>query len=251
MIMKMMLAVVTVLMTTMPLAAGRDFDGVDDVLDCGSAGSLDDLKAGGGMSLSAWVFPDTMGEGNNGVLFDKTDGGNVNGWAFRFLNGTTNALRFAHTGAGVLDRVTGNNLIALDSWNHVALTWDGSTTAANVHIYINGAEVTYQTTTNGNTLASDASQNLKIGNNASASRTWDGYVAEAGVWNVVLSASEISALAGGASPAMIRTAAQRVLYLPNWGAASPEADLSGNRNNCAVTGTTAVRHAPIGPMVKQ
>ena len=226
------------------LHAARDFDGVDDILDCGAGASLENLKAGGGMTISAWILPDNMGEGNEGVLLGKI---NTTGWNLRFINGTTNALRFAHAGGALLQRTMANSLLTLDVWSHILLTWDGSNTAANVHIYLNGSEVTYQTTINGATLSTDADQPLFIGAQPGGVRDWNGSIAEVGIWNVILSAGEITSLAKGASSATVRTAAQRPFYAPIWGVASTEPDLSGNKNNCAVTGAVLSNHSPTGP----
>src|SRR3989344_3284780 len=168
---------------------GANFDGVDDLLDCGSGSSLDNLKAGGGVTISAWINPNTMGEGNEGIIVSKVG---IVGWTWRFLSGTTNALRFAHTGGTLLVRTMANSLITLDVWQYILMTWDGSNTAANVHIYLNGSEVTYQTTTNGATLDTDANDPFMIGAQGAGLRDWNGGIDEARVSNIIRSADWIT-----------------------------------------------------------
>ena len=75
------------------------------------------------------------------------------------------------------------------------VTWDGSATAANVKIYINGAETSYQTTTNGvTTKNSDASADFIIGNNSLTTQTFNGLIDEVRVYNRALSAAEVMSL---------------------------------------------------------
>ena len=65
----------------------------------------------------------------------------------------------------------------------------------------------------------------------------DGTIAEVTLWaEVALTAGEISALAQGVSPNLIRPIG-RLLQWPMWGVASPEPDISGTSNNGTVTGT--------------
>ena len=82
--------------------------------------------------------------------------------------------------------------MSLGVWQHVALSWDGSASAANVRIYVNGQEVTYQTTTNGVNLNADADRDLVIGNRADGARTFDGTLDELRISNTVRTCHEIA-----------------------------------------------------------
>src|SRR3989338_5281148 len=72
--------------------------------------------------------------------------------------------------------------------------WIGAVqnTAANVHIYLNGSEVTYQTTTNGATLDTDANDPFMIGAQGAGLRDWNGGIDEARVSNIIRSADWIT-----------------------------------------------------------
>lgn len=71
-----------------------------------------------------------------------------------------------------------------------------------------------------------------------------GAVAEAAIWNAVLSDAEIAALAAGVLPRRVRP--QNLLaYWPLGGLLAPEPDLSGNAQNLTVAGATAANHAPV------
>lgn len=169
------------------------FDGLDDVITAGSASSLDDM---GARTLSAWIYPESMGESSKGRIFDKAATTTPTlGWIFNIANNEGDyQIGFTHSGSTVLSRRSVANTIVPNVWQHVLVTWDGSTTATNIRIYVNGTEVSYQTTSNGASLTSDAAQTLRIGNSADGARTFDGYIDEPRIYDRVLSATEIAEL---------------------------------------------------------
>ncbi len=180
---------------------GYNFDKANTKIDAGSYTNLDNLKGGGGLSAEAWIYPKSTGEGgaNGGVIIGKATGPTntvANGWFF-FVT-TSNALEFTSDGSTTdLLRLTSSTL-TLNTWSHVAVTWDGSTTATNCKIYINGVEAAYSTTTNGNGLTSDATPTLIIGNDSTQADTFDGYIDEAKVYNYPRSpGQEIEDMNGG------------------------------------------------------
>jgi hypothetical protein len=126
-----------------------DFDGTDDLVDAGSAATLDDL---GPMTITGWIKPRDPGVDHVQKIFAKgTSSGSTGRW-FLEIDDTDpeiDSLEFLKGGTSNTDRTTSNLAVSWDTWQHIAITWDGSTTAANVHIYKDGTELTYQTTTNG------------------------------------------------------------------------------------------------------
>ncbi len=180
-----------------------EFDGSDDVVNAGSGASLDDLNTGG-MTISAWIYPTTCGEvissGNRAGFIAAKNTGNSQtsgGWVFLCINafGPTNALEFAVDGTSDLDRVSSNNSITLNTWQHVVISWDGvMTTASSAKFYVNGKEVTYQTTSNGSTKGSDAALDLYIGNASTGARTFDGKIDDLKIYNYVMTPIQIKSL---------------------------------------------------------
>ena len=57
----------------------RNFDGVDDIINCGSDASIDDIFSGGGV-VHFVINPDSDGEANLGRVFEKRDA--TNGYDF-------------------------------------------------------------------------------------------------------------------------------------------------------------------------
>ena len=180
-------------------AAGKigqalNFDGVNDYINVGSGSSLDNL---GPMTASAWIYAKSSGEGGlTGRIFDKCmTGGSNNCWIFYQTTGGVGGLTFYVDGSTILRRISSNGVIQYNKWHHVLVTWDGViTTAASVHIYVDGNEVTYTTTTNGASRTSDAIESLIIGNTIDSNRTWDGLIDEVRIYNRALSPDEVKRL---------------------------------------------------------
>ena len=217
--------------------ASVSFDGSNDFINAGSAGVLDNLAP---MTITAWIYPLSEGELGGGVIAAK-DGTNTGFNYFSFGVGTNN-LEFGKDGTTDLLRRTANNTLVLKKWQNVVVTWDGSATAANVHIYIDGVESSYQTTTNGASLVSDSSNNFIIGNSQSAAFTFDGLIDEVRVYKRALSANEIKALYRG------REVWNGIVgYWPLWGTGDKEQDLSGKKNLGVPTNFTVNRFGRSNP----
>jgi hypothetical protein len=94
-------------------------------------------------------------------------------------------------------------------------------------------------------MATGSSKTFWIG--FATGQALQGNMADTALWNVVLSATEIAALAKGIRPPQVRPAAL-IGYWPLDGLQSPEPDLSGNRNNGTLTGTVNAFGPPIRPI---
>lgn len=129
------------------------------------------MTAPSAMSAVLWgnVSNPQPGTFNGRMISERNSGG----WFFG--TGTNNILRFFWAGSTALSHISNTNAFTTNTWQHFAVTYDGSNTAANAKIYVNAREVTYATTTNGASLS-----------NADAYRTYfygDAYAsaAESGV----------------------------------------------------------------------
>jgi Tol biopolymer transport system component len=170
------------------------FDGVNDVARAVGSNAFDALNA---LTVSAWIRPNSPGEAGKGRIVDKANGVTpTNGWVF-YLSGDGTGLSFLVDFSSTnLARTAAAGSIAMNTWQHVAVTWDGSTSASGVHIYVNGSEVSYSGSTNATgSRANDALEELKVGNDKSTARTFNGVIDVVQVWNRVLSPVEIAALA--------------------------------------------------------
>lgn len=182
----MRLIILILSLIALPVRSAVLFDGSNDVLGFGTMGDAV-FKENAPLSISLWFKATTLGEANSGVFMRRgTD---------RLLRVTaTDAIVFNIAGATILTRQSANSVFALNTWTHLCLTWDGSTTAANSHIYINGTEVSYATTTDGATPTDNAAETLTIGNNNATSASFDGQMSDVFVSSFVLKVGDIANL---------------------------------------------------------
>lgn len=240
--MKRLLSLILVFsLITYPVFSSVTFDNTDDILDCGTTDDI--LKENAALTISAWIKPASGGEGS-GASFS---GGRIvdrSSLIFRVGDDATTAkhIDFAVTGSTLLEHKSSANSITFSTWQHVLVTWDGSTTAANIHIYVNGTEVSYSSTSNGVSPNDNSTANTYIGNNAATTRTFDGVIDEVYIYTSVLNASDIALLANSRTKRMgFKTSVQPKRY---WamdectsGATCSTVgqfrDITGNGGNCS------------------
>jgi len=186
----------------------RNFDFVDDYIDCGSASKLDQLFSTDG-SISAWINPNSDGE-NGGV----SDGGRIMSkrslatgtpgwdWVIADESGTNEDFQFYVMGASSSERSewqTTNREVQESTWNYVTVTWVGSSTATTPIFYVDGVSVAITVNfDNSASFQSDAGNNLCLGNfgataNCSTIRTFDGKIDEFRMNDEILTAQWIKA----------------------------------------------------------
>ncbi len=178
-----------------------NFDGTNDYVAIPAAASINNLST---LTVSGWFnqtscssgFCELVGKGY-GVATP------VNGWRV-----AADIQGFGRKTIGFLVEFSGTNLLVESSttysesqWNHFTVTWDGSTSASNVHMYLNGTEVAYRTQTNATgSYTSDAAQTLDIGSFGGTSEGLNGKIDEVRVYNRILSASEIKSQYDAGNP---------------------------------------------------
>lgn len=128
-------------------------------------------------------------------------------------------------------------------WHHFAITYNSSSTSNVPIFYIDGASQTVIPVTTPVGTASNNANAYKIGNKANDDGNWAGRLAEFAIWDVILTANEVSALARGVLPLNIRYANLKA-YVPVTGVHTTEPDFSSARNAGTVTGTVAATGPP-------
>jgi len=99
----------------------RDFDAVDDEIDCGTDTLTNNIWQGGG-SMCLWGLPASRGESNAGRLFEKFVGGT--GWRTYLLDESGSACNWRIrqnfvTTRGVWE--TANHNVTYDNWHLFSL----------------------------------------------------------------------------------------------------------------------------------
>jgi hypothetical protein len=201
--------------TTGQSGGALSFDGSNDAVTVPASGTLNNLSA---VTISAWMRPNSSGENSFGRIIQKT-----NGFMLYLSSGNQVVFQVPYSTTDV-KRQTSNNVVSYGVWTHVVVTWDGSATGSNIHIYLNGTEVaSYLATTNGvGTRVDDSAGALNIGNNATQDRTFNGLLDEVSIYNRVLSPAEVAALTAGNGPVLFHK------YDEASGTSATDSSLNGN-----------------------
>jgi hypothetical protein len=113
--------------------------------------------------------------------------------AIEFVINSDGTLRFDMSATTALDRYSTTTVAAGNEYVLIC-TWDGSLTATNIHMYINGTEVSYGTTTDGAGAGDTSAGIVYLGNRVAMDRGTDGIFREAAIFNQVIGAGSIAAL---------------------------------------------------------
>jgi hypothetical protein len=187
----------------------RDFNGSTDRIDYADSTDF----SGQAQTFAFWTYPEDIGVSQAYQYFlHKGLSDDSFGLVLGTANGSNGVIRLLAVGITNLDRRSVASTLVANVWQHFVVTWDGSTTAANVKIYKNGTEVSYGTTTNGATLSAYTGGFSIGGRKTDDLRNLNGRMADVARWNRVLSASEIALLAAGYSAG--HTLRGRTHYMP-------------------------------------
>jgi hypothetical protein len=172
---------------------GGGSESQDDYVTAGSDTSIDNLED---MTFSAWIYPESTGEGGAGRIFQKA-ASSINGRGL-YIN-TNNSLGYYHgwstSTSGFATWVTPNDSISLNTWNHVVVTYNKSSTGNDPSIYINGILQTLnETSAPTGVSGDDSSGTLYFGNRDTLDRTFDGYLDSIKLYNVLLTAEQVKVI---------------------------------------------------------
>jgi hypothetical protein len=164
-------------------AAGRfggalSFDGVNDIVTVADANALDLTT---GMTLSAWVRPVTLSGWRTALLKEATNGLT---YALYAHDNVPQPAAYANIG-GVERSAAGTAALALNTWSHLAATYDGTT----LRLFVNGTQVSSQTMAGSITASTGA---LRIGGNTVWGEYFAGLIDEVRIYNRALTASELT-----------------------------------------------------------
>lgn len=170
------------------------FDGSDDVLQVETSVSLDDLFANGGFTLFA-VKPTGMGggpSGGQGRLFSQ-GGGN----SYQYIidqSGSNCKFGFHRAFATDGEWLTNNRVITLNAVNIIGVSYNSSSASNDPIFYINSSTAAAITETSTPTGSPAATSLIRIGNSATTSRTWAGYMGDILMFKDALNAGQIGSL---------------------------------------------------------
>lgn len=215
-----------------PIVNYIDFNGADTVIDYGSGSSIDNLHDGA-MTVEAWIVPLTVGEGLAGRILDKGK------WLFyiRDINGNGTLVLAGLIDCATTDATAASNQ-ALTPFTpvHVAMTWDNAS-YTKPRLWINGVEVTYQSTADrSGAVVDDSSDTLYAGNRGAGDRALDAFVGWHRISKVVRYTDTFTLPALDEPPEI--DANTVLLVTLDEGAGTSIADSSGNGNNGTLSNGT-------------
>ncbi|MEO0470251.1 MAG: LamG domain-containing protein, partial [Bacteroidota bacterium] len=236
----LLLLLCLLLSTSIQAQNGLNFDGVNDRINCGNDASVQ--LSGTQITLEAWIYA-TAWQPNvfEGGIINKEQNNPDNGYMLRAGDGGRLNFNLGNFGWNELTTLP---ILNLNTWHHVAGTYDGSM----MRLYVDGMAIDSQTVS---ITLSSASQNLTIGNwsNPGSERPFIGVIDEVRIWDVARSQADlISAM----STELCNPPASLIVYYRlNEGSAggnnasqTTATDASGNGNdgtliNFALSGTSS------------
>ncbi|ESS72439.1 PDK repeat-containing protein [Methyloglobulus morosus KoM1] len=150
------------------------FNGTNALVKINDSASL---KLTTGMTLEAWVMPSAI----NNLWKDVIEKGDDN----YFLMATSNRSSVP-VGGGTFGEINGTSALPVNTWTHLAVTYDGVTQ----RLFVNGAQVSSIART-GNIATSTGP--LQIGGDSIYGQYFNGYIDEVRVYNRALAQTEIAA----------------------------------------------------------
>jgi hypothetical protein len=158
-----------------------DFDGVNDRVSVNASTSLNLTSA---MTLEAWVYPTAAQSGWRTVVQKQ-----VNAY---YLHASYSGGALRPTGGGVIgggttsSYITAPTAIAVNTWSHLALTYEGTTQ----RLYVNGVQVASQVRSG---AIQTTANPLWIGGNSPYGEYFQGRIDDVRVYSRALSIAEIQA----------------------------------------------------------
>jgi glucose/arabinose dehydrogenase len=150
------------------------FNGTNARVNVPDSNSLDLTT---GMTLEAWVFPTAFGGWRDVVYKGQND-------LYYLMSSSSQASMPASGGTWASNNLYGTSVLPLNSWSHLATTYDGTT----MRLFVDGAQVSSRAQT-GSVLTSTGQ--LTIGGDALYGQYFAGKIDDVRVYNRALSASEL------------------------------------------------------------
>ena len=211
------------------------FDGVNDYVNCGNDTSLN--ITGTAITMEAWIYPTSFkSQVWQGNIISKEG---TTGTGYMLRAGAGGKLNINVGSGGPWNELTSStNVLTLNTWQHVAGTFDG----AFLRLYVNG--VLTDSIAKTVSIVGSSSVNLYLGESpAYAGRYFPGRIDEVRIWNIVRTQAEIQASMNSelcSVPSNVKA-----YYTLNHGTAggtntgiTTATDYSGNSNNGTLTNFT-------------
>lgn len=222
-----------------------NFDGTDDYLKKDNVNVFNDSSFNStsySFTFSCWINPDGR---HNGGVFEQYDGSSGPGRLGIFLlNSGRIRVRYHNS---YITTSTYHISTSTSTWYHIVGFWEH----AERGLYVNGSASDWTNTNNTGNKSSDhstAGVDFNIGRayqgSPGSEYFFNGDIAECAAWKVKLTGSEISSLAAGFSPQLVRPS-ESLGYWPLGGAYTNYDDLNGSNTLSAASSPSESNHPVI------
>jgi Protein of unknown function (DUF1553)/Protein of unknown function (DUF1549)/Concanavalin A-like lectin/glucanases superfamily/Planctomycete cytochrome C len=157
-------------------------------------------------SFGAWLKLSSS-ELTGSVLARMDDRNNYRGWDIWLENGTI-AAHFVHEWPHDALKVVARGRVAADVWTHVLVTYDGSSRASGVKIYLNGEPQSTEVPVENLTKSIKTQVPLKVGQRHTGWRLDRAIIHTVRIYDRVLSAAEVGMLSGAGRAAALKRMAE-------------------------------------------
>lgn len=182
--------------TWVPGTSGRgvQFAGATQSITIPASASLNNLPA---LTWSAWV--NTTALVGSARFADKASA-NFKGWAV-VLGGNGSLALQVDFATPLQKRSAPYAISRLNTWQHVAVTWDGGTTSTSIQFYMNGVQLASGDSQNGaGARVDDAANALLLANRHDNGRPYQGIFAEVRLYGRALRPADVAALYAFTTP---------------------------------------------------
>jgi hypothetical protein len=165
----------------------------EEYVNAGSSSVFDNIFDGGG-TIEAWLKIEAGANFSTGARFFTKGDESTKGWII-YPSGLSSGVFDFHFEV-VFSGDDGNwgtssEELTIDSWDHIAITYDSASASNEALFYVNGLVKGTNNPTPTGTYASDAGQDILIGNRSALDRGTDGAIDEVKIYNRILSAAEV------------------------------------------------------------
>lgn len=138
------------------------------------------------LTISIWTYMLNIGGVAEGRMIEQN-----NGVIFYNYTAQTPRFRYPWSGSTATWTATSSQSWKEQGWKHLAVTYDASSDANDPIIYFEGTAIALTEDTAPSGTPGTSTNQWLLGNGVSAVATWQGYLAEMGMWTRVLSPAEI------------------------------------------------------------
>ena len=172
------------------IGQGASFNGTTSKITIIDDTTIQNIFDGGG-TISAWVNPNSDGSGDNGNIISKTK------WYLAISNesGGVSKIRFSYQFSGDdASWVSTTTQVPNNTWTHIAITYDASSTSNEPIIYVNRSVVEISASTPTGTRDTDVGSDMIVGAFFNGIWEWDGFLDDVRLYSNTLTATNIDGI---------------------------------------------------------